>query len=69
MYCEYWPVAHHTLIMTIIYQIQQLREELDAANEEKNQLKSDLQENVEMVRDERVVLMFLNENRFFLHLL
>lgn len=28
----------------------QLKEELDAAIEEKNQLKSDLQENVEMVR-------------------
>ncbi|XP_056320072.1 centromere-associated protein E isoform X4 [Danio aesculapii] len=32
----------------LLQQIQQLRVELDTANEEKNQLKSDLQENVEM---------------------
>lgn len=38
------------IIMSEFSQIQLLKEELDAVNEEKNQLKSDLQENVEMVR-------------------
>ncbi|ROL50320.1 Centromere-associated protein E [Anabarilius grahami] len=38
--------THHD---ELLQQIQLLKEELDAVNEEKNQLKSDLQENVEMM--------------------
>ncbi len=37
-------------IKCVLSQMQQLKEELDAVTQEKNQFKSDLQENVQMVR-------------------
>lgn len=40
----------HGFYGVALSQMQQLREELDAVHQEKNQLTSDLQENVEMVR-------------------
>ncbi len=37
-------------IKCVLSQMQQLKEELDAVTQEKNQFRSDLQENVQMVR-------------------